>query len=56
MGGRNETEHNGYTQPLLNGVEAAKPEETELAKRHLIAYTLSYVSFPYYQATTLTTK
>jgi hypothetical protein len=31
MGGRNETEHNGYTQPLLNGVEAAQPEETELA-------------------------
>src|SRR2546430_13228975 len=31
MGGRNETEQNSYTQPLLDGLEAPKPEETELA-------------------------
>ena len=30
MGGRNETGHNGYTQPLLDGLEAATPEETAL--------------------------
>ena len=30
MGGRNGKE-NGLTQPLLSGLEAAKPEETELA-------------------------
>ena len=31
MGRRNETEHSSYTQPLLDGLEAPKPEETELA-------------------------
>ena len=31
MGVRNETGRNGYTQPTLDGLEAAKPEETELA-------------------------
>lgn len=30
MGGRNGKE-NGYTQPCLSGLEAEKPEETELA-------------------------
>lgn len=30
MGGRNGKE-NGYTQPRLSGLEAEKPEETELA-------------------------
>ncbi len=31
MGGRNETEQNGYTQPTLDGLEAPSSEETELA-------------------------
>jgi hypothetical protein len=30
MGGRNETEQTSYTQPLLDGLEAPKPEETAL--------------------------